>query len=89
MQLCSSVEIHPKNLAGIRAVLGSLGDGQVINLEDYMGTGRLEWKTNSDHPRHIYMSISMDWLSDPAKVHLVQEAARQFCGRVVEASTAQ
>jgi len=86
MELRISTDIHPKNLAGIRAVLHDVGNDDVFELTQEQGTARLAWQRERDGVVHdIHLTVPMGWLADPAKVSEFQRAARLLSKSVLAA----
>ncbi|MDR3406322.1 MAG: hypothetical protein P4L99_27810 [Chthoniobacter sp.] len=84
MNLRVATEIHPKNLAGLRAILSDLSNGHVIDLTRETETGRLAWQRQTDGVIHaIHITVPACWLDDPCKVTDLQRAARQFSTSVL------
>ena len=84
MQLRVAVDGHPKNFAGIRAVLEVIGDGQIVDFEHGEGNALLRWERRGREDT-VTMPIPLESLSDPSKVHEIQEAARIFSRDVLSA----
>jgi hypothetical protein len=86
MNLRVATEIHPKNLAGLRAILSDLPNGHSIHLTRETGTGRLAWQRQTDGVVHaIHITVPAEWLDDPGKVTDLQKVARQFSTSVLSA----
>jgi hypothetical protein len=86
MELRVSAELHPKNLAGIRAVLTTLNGMHVVDLTQAVTGGKLVWTGEADGANYtLHLDIPQSWLDDPTRVHDVQESARAFVKRVLTA----
>ena len=78
-----NLDVHPKNLVGIHAILSEIGNGDIIDLQSVSGEGRLEWKDQSGKTsRTVHTTFPLAWLADPAQVHVVQEQVRSFLKNV-------